>query len=303
MRKLIRGLICFLSLIGVTPAQVTQPDVSVLKEVRESAFGFLTTSDYQSMERYLPDGLNARLRDVEPEVLDGYFAAVARRTFARIGDVSAVEPLTEPHPGLRIRSASNSWMDFEVEDEKVTGATAQLDISVKYFRDGVEVGDSPFASRLALGMVLENGFWKVRRIVVTSPVDLFDERAINSLGRSVMLRNEATAVGSIRWINSAELDFAGQNSKHKFTCEIGRLAAASSENVPEDELSGLRTTVLKDGVRSGYRFAFGGCSPFGARYQVSAEPIRPGKSGGHSYCSDESGVIYISSSAAAVKLA
>ena len=154
-------------------------------------------------------------------------------------------------------------MDFEVEDEKVTGATAQLDISVKYFRDGVEVGDSPFASRLALGMVLENGFWKVHRIVVTSPVDLFDERAINSLGRSVMLRNEATAVGSIRWINSAELDFAGQNSKHKFTCEIGRLAAASSENVPEDELSGLRTTVLKDGVRSGYRFAFGGCSPLG----------------------------------------
>ena len=49
------------------PCQVTQPDVSVLKEVRESAFGFLTTSDYQSMERYLPDGLNARLRDVEPE--------------------------------------------------------------------------------------------------------------------------------------------------------------------------------------------------------------------------------------------
>jgi len=296
MPKWISGLVCFLCLIGVSPAREPQTDSSVFKEVREAAFGFLTASGYQAMERYLPDDLKAKLRDIEPEVLDGYFAVLARLALARGSNVTAVEPLTDPHPGLRLRFAPNSWEDFQVEDEKVTGTSAQLDLSMKYFRDGVEVGDSPFPSRLVLGMIQEQGTWRVQRIVVTSPLNLFDNTAIYNLGRSIVARNEASAVRSIRWINSSELDFADQNPSIGFTCEIRGLMTGPLEHVPQEEVSGLRTTVLKDGTRSGYRFAFGGCSAAGKTYQVSAEPIRPGRSGDHSYCSDQSGVIYVSSS-------
>jgi hypothetical protein len=145
-------------------------------------------------------------------------------------------------------------------------------------------------------MVQENGTWRVQRIVVTTPLNLFDETTIHNLGRSIVARHETSAVVSIRWITTAELDFKDQNRRHRFTCEIQSLAAAPLEHIPQEELSGLRTTVLKDGIRSGYRFAFSGCSAAGKTYQISAEPIRPGKSGDNSYCSDQSGVIYVSSS-------
>lgn len=297
MPKWVSGLVCFLCLVGISRAREPQTDSSALKEVREAAFGFLTASGFQAMERYLPDDLRAKLHDIEPEVLDQWFAMLAQLALARGSNVSSVEPLADPHPGLRLRFASSSWEDFQVEDEKLTGTSAQLDLSMKYFRDGVEVGDSPFPSRLVLGMIEEHGTWKVQRIVVTSPINLFDNTVIYNLGRSIVARNQASAVGSIRWINIAELDFAERNPSIGFTCEIRRLMAGPLEQLPQEEVSGLRATVLQDGIRSGYRFAFGGCSPDGKTYQVSAEPIRPGRSGDHSYCSDQSGVIYISSSA------
>ena len=296
MPKCIICLVCFLCLIGVSPAQEPQTDSSVFKEVREAAFGFLTASGYQAMERYLPDDIKTKARDIEPEVVDQWFAMLAQIAFARGSNVSGIEPLKDPHTGLRLQLAPNSWEDLQVEDEKVTGTSAQLDLSMKYFRDGVEVGDSPRPSRLVLGMIQEQGTWRVRRIVVTSPLNLFDNTAIYNLGRSIVARNQASAVGSIRWITSAELDFADQHPKIGFTCEIRALMSGPLEHVPQEEVSGLRTTVLKDGTRSGYRFAFGGCSAAGKTYQVSAEPIRPGRSGDHSYCSDQSGVIYVSSS-------
>ena len=296
MPRWITGLVCFLCLAGISPAQEPQSNSSVFKEVREAAFGFLTASSFQSMESYLADDIKAKFRDVEPEVLDLWFAKLAQLALARGTNVSGVERLPDPHPGLRLRLASSSWEDFQVEDETVTGTSAQLDLSAKCFRDGVEVGDSPFPSRLVFSMMQEHGAWRVQRVVVTTPVKLFDDSAIYNLGRSVMARNEASAITSIRWITSAELDFAEQNPSVGFTCEIRGLTAGRLEHVPQEELSGLRTIALKDGIRSGYRFAFGGCSAAGKTYQVSAEPIRPRRSGDHSYCSDQSGVIYVSSS-------
>lgn len=296
MPKWISGLLCLFYLVGICPAQEPRTDSVDFKEVREAAFGFLSASSFQAMDRYLPDDLKAKISDIEPEVLEKWVAIVARSALAGGGNVSAVEPLTTPRPGLRLRLASSSWMDFQIEEEKVTGTGAQLDLSIKYFRDGAEVGDSPFSSRVVLTMIQEHGMWRVQRIVVTSPLNLFDDSAMYNLGRAIVAQNQASAVRSIRWINSAELDFAEQNPRIGFTCDIRALAAAPLEHVPREELSGLRSTVFMDGARSGYRFAFGGCSAAGKTYQVSAEPIRPGKSGEHSYCSDQSGVIYVSSS-------
>jgi hypothetical protein len=167
------------------------------------------------------------------------------------------------------------------------------DFLITYFKDGSEVKDSPFASRLVMDMALQSGTWRIGRMVVTGPLNLFDNNALDNLSHAIISRNEASAVGAIRWINNSEITFASNNPKPGFTCNTTQL----SSFVPGPEAESIKTTVMKDGSRSGYSFRFDGCEKDGQSYRISAQPIRPGHSGNRSFCSDESGIIYFSASA------
>jgi len=231
------------------------------------------------------------LSGLEPEVLDTVFSIGMRRLTAVAGGVSAVEGPTKEGT-LKVSFGPDSWLLFHVENESASKDKAVEDLSIVYFKDGAQIGDSPFASRLVMDMVAQEGTWRIGRMVVTAPLNLFDKSALENLGRAVVASNESSAVAAIRWINTSEVSLATDKPKQGFTCDASRLAAS----IPASEGERIKTTVLKNGIKDGYSFKFDGCDKSGQTYRISAEPIRPGKSGNRSFCSDETGVIYLSAS-------
>ena len=116
--------------------------------------------------------------------------------------------------------------------------------------------------------------------------------AIPNLMRARIAANEASALGSIRTLNTAEYTDSQSYPQVGFACSLSQLggdpANANSQN------AGLIDNRLMSSVKSGYHFQLGGCTftdyKFGT-YRLSAEPIQLGTTGTRSFCSDQTGVI------------
>jgi type IV pilus assembly protein PilA len=118
--------------------------------------------------------------------------------------------------------------------------------------------------------------------------------AIPNLLRARMAANEASAVGSVRTINTAEMSYASAFPKIGYTCDLRSLGGDSSKSpVSDPSAPGLIDNMLASGAKSGYRFNIVGCGAVddAPRFQVTAEPITPGTSGQRTFCSDQTGVI------------
>lgn len=119
--------------------------------------------------------------------------------------------------------------------------------------------------------------------------------AIPNLLRSRIAANEASAVHSVRSINTAQM--AWQNEKGGFTCSLPQLGPARVPGAPEDAV-GYLDSQLSSGTKAGYHFSLRGCDPDlpnepVRRYIVIAEPVTHNTSGVRAFCSDETGVIKI----------
>lgn len=121
--------------------------------------------------------------------------------------------------------------------------------------------------------------------------------AIPNLLRSRIAANEASAVGSIRTINTAQVTYASTYTAVGFACSLGDLDGTGE---PYSEKSaGLLDSVLVSGEKSGYRLTLSNCSAstpgeYATSYQVTAEPLLQGQTGQRTFCSDETGVIRFS---------
>jgi hypothetical protein len=88
--------------------------------------------------------------------------------------------------------------------------------------------------------------------------------------------NEATAVGSLRQIDTAQDEFRRQNGR--FALSVGELAAA-----------GLLDVALGGGVKQGYSFNLMTANNF--EWSAMATPEVPAKTGDRSFYADETGLI------------
>jgi hypothetical protein len=128
--------------------------------------------------------------------------------------------------------------------------------------------------------------------------------AIPNLLRSRISANEASAVGSIRTINTAEVTYAAIYPRAGFSSSLevlgGPTSCASSSTT-----ACLIDSVLASGNKSGYRFTYEASDANGDQvmdaYFVRAVPINPGTTGMRSFCSDETGVIRLTTSEACTK--
>jgi type IV pilus assembly protein PilA len=112
-----------------------------------------------------------------------------------------------------------------------------------------------------------------------------------------MAANEASAVGSLRSINTAEVTYASTYPTVGFGTMTqlsygGACATASSTNAC------LIDDTLAAGTKSGFKFTFGGTSgtPV-STYTVNADPISPGSSGARAFFTDQTAVIHVSPTA------
>ena len=153
----------------------------------------------------------------------------------------------------------------------------------------------------------EKGFSLIELLIVVAIILIIAAIAIPNLIRSRMAANQASAVGSVRTINTAAVEYnsAYQNGFPATLAQIGTTgSAAVSCNNAEYLDSTLTAASVATAAKSGYYFPLGagatavatpptGCSAGGYvdGYTISAVPAAKGTSGQTSYCSDASGVI------------
>jgi type IV pilus assembly protein PilA len=115
--------------------------------------------------------------------------------------------------------------------------------------------------------------------------------AIPNLLRARTAANEASAVGSVRLLNTAEISYASAHPDAGFTCSLS-------------DLSDLIDSQMVSGRKNGYAFEVLGCSSetgtgANTRYRVVAYPITANQTGVRVFCSDESAVVHVDASGSA----
>jgi len=124
------------------------------------------------------------------------------------------------------------------------------------------------------------------------PILIIAAIAIPNLLRAKMAANEASAVGSVRAINTACYKYAAQYKS--FPPALANLGPGGNSGANPE---GLINAPLASGQKSGYLFTYEpGPAQDGAiqSYELHADPVTPGTTGRHHFFTDQSGVIRLS---------
>ncbi|MBI2682416.1 MAG: prepilin-type N-terminal cleavage/methylation domain-containing protein [Acidobacteriales bacterium] len=139
----------------------------------------------------------------------------------------------------------------------------------------------------------QKGFSLIELLIVVAIILIIAAIAIPNLLRSRMAANEASAVGSIRTINTGMVTYASTYGTG-FAKDLTFLGGTTTCNATT---SCLVDAALAAGTKSGYKFTaasvLGGgtaSDPY-TTYTVLGIPTAPGSTGTRAFCSDESGVI------------
>jgi prepilin-type N-terminal cleavage/methylation domain-containing protein len=141
------------------------------------------------------------------------------------------------------------------------------------------------------------GFSLIELLIVVAIILIIAAIAIPNLLRSRIAANEASAVGSLRTINTAEVTY---NTTYPSVGFAGLTAMGpASGGTATSAAAGLIDANLAGGQKSGYNFTVtaGSGTPV-ASYESTAAPVTPGTTGQRYFCSDSSGVIQYNASAA-----
>jgi type IV pilus assembly protein PilA len=138
-------------------------------------------------------------------------------------------------------------------------------------------------------MKKQKGFSLIELLIVVAIILIIAAIAIPNLIRSKMAANEASAVASLRSINTAEVTYANTYQTFTSLANLGGAASACATGTSSTQAC-LIDSLLAGGTKSGYTFKVTG--PTAAVYTTSGTPVTTGSTGTNIFCSDQSLVLY-----------
>jgi prepilin-type N-terminal cleavage/methylation domain-containing protein len=149
----------------------------------------------------------------------------------------------------------------------------------------------------------QKGFSLIELLIVVAIILIIAAIAIPNLLRSRIAANEASAVGSLRTINTAQVTYAATYPATGFAASLGALGPGGSTTATStnanllDSVLGCTTSPCK---KSGYSFNISNTSgtPV-STYQSNANPVVQDQTGKRYFFSDASGVIRYNATATA----
>jgi len=268
-----------------------------------------------TFQKHLPQATRAALRKsgAAPgtSMLDGFSAMVSQLS-ARGQQLQTFEV----GPTLMLIEDSQAHTKFEitVERDDLRGDEDEIELSFHGYKDG-ETQTAGAKVRLTFTMKQEAGSWQLNEVMVAVGVSLTDPALLKAMATGfkttstgssqisasappamagMSAANEASAVGGIRTLNTAEVSYAATYPERGFTCALSELGGMGGGGGPNEHKAMLIDPRLAGGKKNGYVFAFSGCDGNPAsRYSVSAAPADP-SSGTRAFCSDESAVVRFS---------
>jgi len=152
-------------------------------------------------------------------------------------------------------------------------------------------------------MKKQKGFSLIELLIVVAIILIIAAIAIPNLMRSKMAANEASAVGSVRTINTAMVTYSSSWGIG-YAANLGALGSGAAGACTAVSTNAcLIDNILTSGTKSGYTFAAAGTlanAGINNGFEANATPVTVGQTGQRAFCSDQSGVIRFNTTGTAI---